>query len=107
MWSGENYPTETATIPALVSAIKRACNAEATAIGEDRERRPDHSYTSWAAYGVNTNLRAFTGRRNLDFCDADTTILDCVELADVQGPTQPGSAPPAVKVAIVNVGTEV
>ena len=97
----------TATIPALVSAIKRACNAKATATGADRERRPDHSDTSWAAYGVNTNLRAFTGRRNLDFCDADTTILDCVELADVQGPTRPGSAPPAVKVTIVNAGTEV
>jgi len=85
----------TATIPALVSAIKRACNAKAAA---HATRKP---------YGVDTNLRAFTGRRNLDFCDADTTILDCVELADVQGPTQPGSAPPAVKVTIVNAGTEV
>jgi hypothetical protein len=85
----------TATIPALVSAIKRACNAKAAA---HATRKP---------YGVDTNLRAFTGRRNLDFCDADTTILDCAELVYVQGPVQPGSAPPAVKITIVNAGTGV
>ena len=85
----------TATIPALVSAIKRACNAKAAA---HATRKP---------YGVDTNLRAFTGRRNLDFCDADTTILDCVGLVNVHGPIRPRSAPPAVKVTIVNAGTGV
>ena len=97
----------TATVPALVSAIKRACNAKAVAIGAGRDRRPDPSNISWAAYDVNANLRAFTGRRNLDTCSADTTILDCAELVYVQGPIQPGSAPPAVKITIVNAGTGV
>jgi hypothetical protein len=97
----------TATVPALVSAIKRACNAKAVAIGAGRDRRPDPCDISWAAYDVNANLRAFTGRRNLDTCSADTTILDCAELVYVQGPIQPGSAPPAVKITIVNAGTRV
>ena len=97
----------TATVPALVSAIKRACNAKAVAIGAGRDRWPDPCDISWAAYGVNANLRAFTGRRNLDTCSADTTILDCAELVYVQGPVQPGSAPPAVKITIVNAGTGV
>ena len=95
----------TATVSALVSAIKRACNAKATAVAAGRPRRPDPNHLSWAAYGTNTNLRAFTGRRNLDTCDADTTIADCVELVDIQEPIRPGSAPPAVKITIVNVGT--
>ena len=97
----------TATVPALVSAIKRACNAKAVAIGAGRDRRPDPCDISWAAYDGNANLRAFTGRRNLDTCSADTTILDCAELVYVQGPIQPGSAPPAVKITIVNAGTGV
>lgn len=51
---------------------------------------------------MQTALYRLRPRRNLDICDAD-----CVELVNVQGPIRPGSAPPAVKITIVNAGTGV